>query len=272
MFPRLISIGSYSLPTYGVLIALAFVTALWITVRLGERTGLDKERLTNLGIYCALTGLLGAKILMILFDLPFFLSKPSEIFTLSTLQAAGVFQGGLVLAVAFAFFYTRRFGMSWLKTFDAFAPGIAIGHAIGRLGCLAAGCCWGKVCDRPWAITFTNPQTTTGVPLFQPLHPTQLYEFACELAVFGFLYWRFGKPHRPGTIIGLYLMVSSVLRFVVEFYRYHEQALPFGLPLSITQWISLALIVVGAGILWISRTPAIQGGAGPIPARAGTAR
>jgi phosphatidylglycerol:prolipoprotein diacylglycerol transferase len=152
--------------------------------------------------------------------------------------------------------------MPWLTTFDAFAPGIAIGHAIGRLGCLAAGCCWGKVCDMPWAIEFHNPQANTGVPLYQPLHPTQLYEAFCEAAVFAFLYWRSTKPHRAGTIIGGYLVISSVLRFGVEFFRYHEQALPFGLALSITQWISLGLIVVGAGILWTSRAP----GAGDVAA------
>lgn len=255
MFPRLISIGNLSLPTYGALIAIAFLVALWVAVRFGARAGLDREKVMNLGIYCALTGLLGAKLLMILFDLPFFLSHPGEIFSLSTLQAAGVFQGGLVLAVAFAFFYTRRFGMPWLVTADAFAPGIAIGHAIGRLGCLAAGCCWGTVCDRPWAITFRNPETTTGVPHFQPLHPTQIYEMIAEAAVFIFLLWIARKPHRPGLIIGLYLIISSVLRFWIEFYRYHEQALPFGLPLSLTQWISLGLILVGAWILRPRRAP-----------------
>jgi phosphatidylglycerol:prolipoprotein diacylglycerol transferase len=261
MYPRLISIGQFSLPTYGVLIALAFVVALWVTVRLGSRAGLDKEKIMNLGIYCALAGLLGAKILMIVFDLPFFIAHPGEVFSLSTLQAAGVFQGGLVLAVLFAYWYTRHTGMAWLTTADIFAPGIAIGHAIGRLGCLAAGCCWGVVCDRPWAITFKNAQATTGVPLYQPLHPTQLYEFGCEAAIFAFLYWWSGKAHRPGTIIGLYLVISSVLRILVEFFRYHEQALPFGLPLSITQWISLGLIVAGAGILWMTRAPRPSPGA-----------
>ncbi len=260
MFPRLISIGSFTLPTYGFLIAIAFVAALWVAVRLGTRAGLDKERLMNLGIYCALTGLLGAKILMILFDLKYYGSHPGEIFSLSTLQAAGVFQGGLVLAVLFSWFYTRHFGMMWLSTADAFAPGIALGHAIGRLGCLAAGCCWGVLCDRPWAITFTNPNTTTGVPLYQPLHPTQLYEFGCELATFAFLYWLSAKPHRPGYILGLYLVISSVLRFGVEFFRFHEQALPFGMPLSITQWISLALILAGLGVLWMSRVPSPAAG------------
>ncbi len=250
MFPKLISIGSFSLPTYGVLIAIAFLVALWVAVRLGTRSGLDREKVMNLGIYCALAGLVGAKLLMILFDLPYFLNGQEQIFSLATLQSAGVFHGGLVAAVAFAYYYTRRYGMPWLITADAFAPGIAIGHAIGRLGCLAAGCCWGVVCDKPWAITFHNPETTTGVPLFQPLHPTQIYEAVAEASVFLFLLWRFRKPHRPGTIIGLYLVVSSVFRFVIEFYRYHEQALPFGLPLSLTQWISLGLLALGAWMLW----------------------
>jgi phosphatidylglycerol:prolipoprotein diacylglycerol transferase len=92
------------------------------------------------------------------------------------------------------------------------------------------------------------------VPLYQPLHPTQLYECAAEAATFALLYWRFGKPHRPGEIIGLYLIVSSVLRFIIEFFRYHEQALPFGLPFSLTQWISLALIVVGVWLLSMGRS------------------
>lgn len=255
----MLSIGGFTLATYGVLIAIAFVTALAIALRLGQPRGLDKEKLINLGIYCALVGLLGAKSLMILFDLPYFMSRPGELFTMTTLRAAGVFQGGLVLAVVFAFYYTRRNGMPWRTTFDVFAPGLAIGHAIGRLGCLASGCCWGKVCDRPWAIVYRNHEANTGVPLNQPLHPTQIYEFLCEMAVFGFLYWRIGKPHRRGAIIGLYLIVSSVLRFVVEFWRYHEQALPFGLPLSITQWISIGLVILGAGVLWTARETAGSG-------------
>jgi phosphatidylglycerol:prolipoprotein diacylglycerol transferase len=253
MYPKLISIGDFFLPTYGVLVAIAFLAALWVASRLAKRSGLRSEMVVNLGIYCALVGMLGAKLLMIVFDLPYFVQHPGDIFSRSTLQAAGVFQGGLVLAILFAIYYTRRFQMPWLKTADVFAPGIAIGHAIGRLGCFAAGCCWGIACDRPWAVTFTNPEANrlVGTPLFRPLHPTQLYEAAAEAAVFAFLYWRFGKPHRSGEIIGLYLVVSSILRFVIEFFRFHEQALPFGLPFSLTQWISLGLIIAGAWILWV---------------------
>src|SRR5580704_9958752 len=141
LLPKLFSIGSFYLPTYGVLVAIGFLIGLTITVRLAKRSGLDGELITNLAVYCALAGLLGAKILMILFDWRIFSSDPGQIFSLSTLQAAGVFQGGLVLAFVTAYFYMRHSRLPWLQTLDAFAPGVAIGHAIGRIGCFAAGCC-----------------------------------------------------------------------------------------------------------------------------------
>ena len=252
MLPKLIKFGDhFYIPTYGVMVAIAFLAGLAIAVRLAKRRGLDQEKVTNLAVYCALAGLLGAKLLMIVFDWPDFSAHPSEIFSLSTLMAAGVFQGGLVLAVAVAYFYMRRQGLPFLATSDAFAPGIALGHAIGRIGCFAAGCCWGKECDLPWAVTFHNPDANalTGVPLNVPLHPSQLYEMLSEAAVFAFLYWRFGRPHREGTILGLFLVLSSTMRFLIEFTRFHEQALPFGLPLSITQWIAIFLALAGATLL-----------------------
>jgi phosphatidylglycerol:prolipoprotein diacylglycerol transferase len=247
LFPKLISIGSFYLPTYGVLVALGFLAGLTVTVRLARRSGLSGELVTNLAVYVALAGLLGAKLLMIVFDWP-----DVQIFSLGFLQAAGVYQGGLILAIAFAYFYMRRNKLPFLQTSDAFAPGIALGHAIGRLGCFAAGCCWGKECKLPWAVTFHNPDAwaLTGVPLETPLHPAQLYEFSTEAILFGFLYWRFGKAHEPGKIIGLYLVLSSIIRFLIEFTRFHEQALPFGLPLSITQWIALVLAAAGAALLF----------------------
>ena len=137
MFPKLVAIGSFYLPTYGILVALGFLAGLAVTVRLARRSGLNAELVTNLAVYAALAGLLGAKILMILFDWRYFLSQPRQIFSFATLQAAGVFQGGLVLALITAFFYMRWNGLPFLKTSDAFAPGIALGHAIGKLGCFA---------------------------------------------------------------------------------------------------------------------------------------
>ncbi len=257
LLPKLISFGNFYLPTYGVLVALGFLAGLWITVRLARRSGLNAELVTNLAVYVALAGLLGAKLLMIWFDWPHV-----DIFSMSFLQAAGVFQGGLILALVVAFFYMRRNKLPLLQTADCFAPGIAIGHAIGRLGCFAAGCCWGKECALPWAVTFHNPDAwaLTGVPLETPIHPSQLYEFTTEGILFAFLYWRFGKQHQPGQIIGLYLLLSSVARFLIEFTRFHEQALPFGLPLSITQWISIPLALASAALLFRpARAPKMTG-------------
>jgi phosphatidylglycerol:prolipoprotein diacylglycerol transferase len=247
LFPKLITIGSFFLPTYGVLVALGFLAGLWVTVRLARKSGMSGELITNLAVYCALGGLIGAKILMIVFDW----GDPQKppIFSIATLQAAGVWQGGLVLAILVAILYIRRNKLPFLETFDAFAPGVALGHAIGRIGCFAAGCCWGNECSLPWAVTFHNPEAyeLTGVPLGKALHPSQIYEMLTELALFGFLYWRYGRPHSPGKIMGMYLVLSSIARFLIEFTRFHEQGLHFGL--SLTQWISIPLALGGVVLL-----------------------
>jgi phosphatidylglycerol:prolipoprotein diacylglycerol transferase len=174
------------------------------------------------------------------------------------LQAGGVFYGGLIGALAVAWWYMRKMRLPLLRTSDVFAPGIALGHGIGRLGCFSAGCCWGVQCDRPWAVTFTDPAANrlVGVPLGVPLHPTQLYEALAEFAIFAVLYWRSRKAHAPGTIIGLYLMLYSTARFIVEFFRNHEQGNLFGGPLDTSQVISLVLFAMG--MRWVLRARAAR--------------
>ncbi len=252
MFPKLISIGSFFIPTYGTLVAIGFLAALWVTVRLAKRAGLPGEPITNLAIYCALAGLAGAKLFMILFDFSDYWSGRQQLFSLGTLQAAGVYQGGFLVAFITAVLYMRRQHLPILRTCDVFAPGIALGQAIGRLGCLSAGCCWGIETHLPWAITFRNPQAAelTGVPIGVPLHPTQLYEAVADALIFLFLYFRIGKTHTAGAILGWYLALYSVARFIIEFFRFHEQGLHFGL--SYTQWISLATLAAGAALLSLS--------------------
>ncbi len=251
MLPKLITIAGFSVYTYGVLVALAFMAGLTVAVANARRLQLNAEKATNLAVYSALAGLVGSKLLMFAFDWPFYWSQPSAIFSLATLQAAGVFQGGLIAGAATGLFYMKRAGLPLWPTLDAFAPGIAIGHAIGRLGCLAAGCCWGTQCDRPWAITYTNPEagSLSGVPLGVPLHPAPLYETGLLVLLFLWLRRSFSRAHAPGTVFGEYLALSSLVRFGVEFFRHHEQGLPFGLPLSITQWIALVL-AAGGVFLW----------------------
>ncbi|HZU28051.1 MAG TPA: prolipoprotein diacylglyceryl transferase [Bryobacteraceae bacterium] len=255
MFPRLISIGNFWIPTYGVLVAIGFLVGLYITVKLAKEKGLPPDQIANLGIYCGIAGLAGGKIAMFLFDWRVYWNNPGEIFSRETLQAAGVYQGGLVLALLVAAWYIHHNKLPWLSTLDVFAPGVAIGHGIGRLGCLAAGCCWGLPTRLPWGITFTNPEAgrLTGVPLGVRLQPTQIYEALVEAAIFGFLIWRIRRPHRAGEVMGLYLVLYSIARFFIEFVREHEQ--PTQLGLSLTQWIAIATFLLGVWFL-LNRTAA----------------
>jgi phosphatidylglycerol:prolipoprotein diacylglycerol transferase len=258
MYPEIFHIGL--IPTYGVLVALAFLAALWIAGRLARQAGIPAEPVTNLGIYCALAGIAGAKLMMFLVDWPYYKQHPGEVFSLATLRAGGVFYGGLLAAIAIAVWYMRRTRLPGLATADVFAPAIALGHGIGRIGCFMAGCCWGIACQRPWAVTFRDPaaQELVGVPLDQPLHPTQLYEAFAEFCIFGFLYWRFHKPHRKGAILAMYMLLYPFARFVVEFFRDHGvEPRPFGGFLNTEQWISMGLMAVGTVLLLkSSRAPA----------------
>jgi phosphatidylglycerol:prolipoprotein diacylglycerol transferase len=256
MFPKFISLGDFFLPTYGLLVAAGFLAGNWLTTKLARRAALDIEKVTNLAIYCALSGLAGAKLLMFVMDFRFYAEDPSRLFSFDTLLSAGVYYGGFLAALAFAYLYMRRQSLPWLPTADAFAPGVALGHAIGRLGCFAAGCCWGSLCERPWAVTFTSrdAHSLTGVPLDLPLHPAQLYEAALTALIAWFLYRQSLKPHNPGRILALYLLTYSPARFAVEFFRAHEQPFPIhAIPITWTQWIALALAAAGAALLARSR-------------------
>lgn len=251
MFPKLISIGGFYLPTYGVFVALGFLAGLWLAGRLAARNGLDAAKVADLAIYCALAGLAGAKLLMFALNADFYSRHPEALFSFETLLSAGVYHGGFLAALVFAWVYVRRQKLPWLRTADALAPATAVGHAIGRLGCFAAGCCWGARCERPWAVTFTNPDAhqLTGVPLHVPLHPAQLYE-AGLTALVAALTWRAAvRPHPPGRVLGLYLVTYSAARIFVEFFREHDQAPPLGGPLTWTQWIAVALAVAGVVLL-----------------------
>jgi phosphatidylglycerol:prolipoprotein diacylglycerol transferase len=252
VFPRLFHIGSFNFPTYGFLVALGVLVGLWISVRNSEKEGINPDHAWNFGIVIVLSGILGAKILYIINDWSTYAAHPREIFTLSTLQAGGVFSGGLIAALIAAIWYIRRHHMPALTTCDAFAPGLALGHAIGRVGCFAAGCCFGKPTTHFWGVTFTNPLAASlvGTPLNVPLQPTQLFESAVELANFFILMWVLKRRKFEGQVFGLYLMLYGVARYFLEFIRDDPgRGSVFGGVMSGTQLISIFL-VIGGGIIW----------------------
>ncbi len=258
MFPYLLRFGGFSLPTYGVLVALGFLTGIWLTARLAQRVGLSSEAVLNLGVFCALAGIVGAKVMMIVMS-PEYRAHPSEIFSLATLQSAGIFYGGLIAALLAAVWYMVRHQLPVLRTADQFAPGVALGHGIGRLGCFAAGCCVGRPAHVPWAVTFTNPDAVISPDqLGIPLHPTQLYEAFAEWAICGILIAFILRRHRDGQVLGLLLVLDGLARMGVEFYREHDSSNPSALGLSLEQWIALSLAAVGVALLARVRIPGLQ--------------
>lgn len=236
--------------------AMGLVCGLLLIVRLGREQNLDTSKLWDLGIVAILSGVVGSKLLLILLDFSYYAEHPAELFSLSTLRAGGVWSGGLVLAIAMCVWFMRRNHMPVLASCDAFAPGLALGHAFGRIGCFAAGCCWGRETHVPWAVTFKNPLAAeiVGTPLNVPLHPTQLYEFALEIFNCLFLIWLLKRKTFEGQVIGTYLMLYGVGRYFIEFFRGDPgrgHMLGF---MSDTQVISI-LLVVGGGLLWVVRVP-----------------
>src|SRR5437762_6458351 len=175
MYPRLLEFGSVTVYTYGVLLAAAYLLGLKLAMVRAKSRGLDHTRVLDLGIYIIISALVGAKLLLLVTDYRSFLNDPAELLSLA--RSGGVFYGGLILAVIVALWYIRRIGLPLWTTCDVFAPGIALGHVVGRMGCFFAGCCYGKPTGVPWAITFTDQfaQANVGTPLGVPLHPTQLY-------------------------------------------------------------------------------------------------
>jgi phosphatidylglycerol:prolipoprotein diacylglycerol transferase len=241
VFPRLISIGPFTLYTYGLLLAVAFIAGLWLATRRARRAGLDPARALDLGVLVIIAAIVGARLLMVVVDGPSILRDPAQLIAIA--RAGGVFYGGLLAAVGTALWYLRRHAMPLWATCDAFAPGIALGHVVGRLGCLMAGCCYGRPTDLPWAVTFHDPFTAdyVGAPTGVPLHPTQLYEAGAEAAILVLLLAleRRGRSF-PGRTFWAYMALYASSRFVIEFFRGDPRG-AFG-PLSTSQAIAVAIL------------------------------
>lgn len=256
MYPKLFDLGPFTVYTYGVLLAASYLLGLWLAVKRGKARGLDANRVLDLGIYIIIAALVGAKLLLLIVDFDQYKNNPAELLSLA--RSGGVFYGGLILAVAVAFYYIARHRMAMWTTCDAFAPGIALGHVTGRLGCFAAGCCWGKPTDVPWGVIFTNPLAAAqvGTPLGIRLHPTQLYEAGAELLILGLLLATEKRGRAfPGRTFWLYMLLYAISRYIIEIYRGDPRGVVPFLDISTSQFISLVLGPLSLlMLLWLSRT------------------
>ncbi len=237
----------FGMHTYGLLLAAAFLLALQIALRGARREGIPRDPVLDLWIASLISGIVGAKLLLYLLDLNFYLSNPRAL--LWGLRSAGVFYGGLVAAILTSLWIVRRKGLPGWRIADIAAPAIVLGQAVGRLGCFAAGCCYGKVTDLPWAVTFTDPEANriTGVPLGIPLHPSQLYLSLGDLVLFGVLVLLSRRKSYDGQVFLWYLVLYGVMRGLLELTRGDPRGQIAGV--STSQIIAMFAILIGVALM-----------------------
>jgi len=248
MYPRLLELGPVTVYTYGLLLAAAYLVGLQVAVVRARRRGVDGQKVLDLGIWVIISAIVGAKLLLLAVDFDYFRQRPAEIFSL--VRTGGIFYGGLILSVAVAVWYVRRHNLPVWEMGDAIAPGIALGYAVGRFGCLFGGCCYGAPTSMPWGITFHDHFASdfVGTPLGVSLHPTQLYEAGAALVILAVLLLteRRWRPF-PGRTFWLYGALYAVSRFAIEFFRGDHRGVLFGL--STSQAISVLLLPVSIVML-----------------------
>jgi phosphatidylglycerol:prolipoprotein diacylglycerol transferase len=255
VFPRLIQIGSFYLPTYGVLLAVAYLVGIWMLRRKARAEGLPEQKIFDFSLYVLAAAILGAKLLLVIVEFRRYAANPASL--VEVLRSGGVFYGGLIAATAVGVWYMRKHRLPAWKIADMGAPSIALGEAIGRWGCFAAGCCYGKPTEGPFGVTFTDPfaNEAVGTPLNVSLHPTQLYLSLNALIIFFVLQWAYRRRTFDGEVFWLYVLLYAITRGILETFR-GDSIRGFLVPglLSTSQFIGLLAAASAIGMLvYLSR-------------------
>ncbi|GAB4431102.1 MAG: prolipoprotein diacylglyceryl transferase [bacterium] len=239
MFPELFRIGDIAVHTYGLMIAIGIILAMIVVKKECRRIGIDGDKVVDTLFWGIWAGIIGSRILYVLYFPEEFRNNFVEVF--KVWKGGLVFHGGIIAAVPVVIYLLRKHKIEVIKATDAVALGIPLAHFFGRLGCFSAGCCYGEVCELPWAVRFTHPLTIA--PKNIPLHPTQLYEAFLNLALFIILFVLRKRVKKSGGILGIYLIGYGSIRFFVELFRGDPRGIYMNL--SSAQWISIAFIVGG---------------------------
>jgi phosphatidylglycerol:prolipoprotein diacylglycerol transferase len=238
--------GGIPVYSYGVLVAIAFLVAIFWVGYDAKRSGLDAKRATDLVFYIILAGILGSRILYIVItEWEPFLKNPIIFFKMW--EGGLVWYGGLIAALIVAVIYVRHYRLPVLPYLDCFAPAVALGHAIGRLGCTMAGCCFGKpIGHDAWYAMIFPADVGSFAPPGVALYPTQLMEATAELITFCLLLVVRHYKKFNGQVIASYLILYGVARFVIEFFR-GDMDRGFVIPdlISVSQLVSIVMILLG---------------------------
>lgn len=237
MHPVLFKIGPLAIYSYGIMVALGFIVAIYLAKQRAKEDGIDPDRVIDLGVYTLISGVIGSRLLYVLLNIREYLASPLEILMLH--HGGMVFYGGLILAVAAGTLFLRKRQIPIFEMGDTIIPYVALGQAIGRIGCLLNGCCYGKVTNLPWGIYLP------GHPL--PLHPTQVYFSLNSLALFLILGFIREKKVYTGQIFLSYFLLYTLTRFFIEFLRGDTLTVVFG-KFSVSQLISVIILVISLAI------------------------
>lgn len=272
MHPILFHIGSFPVRAYGTLIVAGFLVGLWRAMRVcarrmqtepeGSPRRIHPDTIFDLAIPGLLVGLLGARIVFVMLNWSLYAGHPIEIFKI--MSGGLALHGGMLFGILYMIGYCKIKKVSLLAVGDLCAVSWAIAYAIGRIGCLLNGCCYGGACDLPWAVRFPDERFPNAHPavLTPPSHPTQLYGTAFNL-VFFFILTRWEKLRRPdGELFYAYLGMYGLYRFVVEFFRLGGTAdyISPSIHLTLTHIVSLLMMALSVGgIVWLRRhRPAVK--------------
>ncbi len=245
MHPILLDFGIIKLYTYGLFLALGFMAAVWFSKRNAKFYNTADQVISDLFFTILLAAIVGARVLYVLINFDTFRSNPLEIFKIW--NGGLVFFGGFIAAVGACLILLKIKKLPIAKTADIIAPGIALGHSIGRFGCLFAGCCYGRQCDLPFAIKFTNPDGLA--PLNVYLHPTQVYMVISNFLLFLVLMWLQKRKKFHGMVFLFYVMLYSAFRSGIEFFRGDFRGDFFFEFLSMSQGIGLVVSFVALVML-----------------------
>lgn len=237
MHPIICKIGPVVIYSYGLILALAFLACTFLIKKEAEKQGFRGGEVVDLSLYLVISGIIGARFLYVLINFEDYLKNPFEIIMLS--HGGLVFYGGLILATITGIWFLKKRHLPVLKIGDIVLPYLALGQAIGRLGCLLNGCCYGKLTNLPWGIRFPGH--------IERVHPTQIYESIFLLCIFVILKFLQNKFHKPGQLSIFYFLLYSLGRFLVEFYRGDNPHI--FLALTFSQLISIILFIISLLLL-----------------------
>ena len=240
MHPFLLKIGNFSIYTYGFFLATGFGAGLLLAKSEAKRLGQNSDKIMDLAFYILISAIIGSRLLYVLTNLETFTKDPVGIFKIW--EGGLVFYGGFIAAMITAIILLKKWKMDLWTIADLTAPSIAAGQFFGRIGCFSAGCCYGKICDLPWAIVFRNPDSLAPVGI--PLHPTQLYHAFSNLVIFFFLWFYRKRKKFDGQLFWLYILLYGITRAFIEIFRGDFRGNTFFNFLSISQIIGLTMAII----------------------------